>query len=529
MLVNATIPSPSFSASPSGALRWQSPPLPLLWLLAWLAAWVLWNSLWDGALYGDNVEQFVWAHSMEWGYHKHPPMPTWLLGAAMALLGPQWWLANAVAGLCFAGAGVLTWLIARRLCGPQVAALTAVLWGLQQSFSVTAQIYNHNTVLVLFVAAFVWAVLRALAVLDKPRQALAWWALCGALAAAAVLSKYQAVLPLAAWAGFALYSGRPRLRVLQGLALAALLCCALLLPHLLWSVAHHFPSLRYASQALQEGGLLHRVSWVLTFFVNQTRMLFPLLLTCGLAAGVAFALSAWQAWRKRSAGVPPADVQNVQSVQSLPALAQRSDGGAARLVLWALLWGPLALVVLASLLTGGVLRNHWGVQLCQFFCLWLAWRWQRRPALALPRLLWLAACVHLLGFAYYAHKQNNPLAAQAESRADSAYPARAMAQAGTALWDAATTCPLRNVVGDFEAGLVSIYSGRNPVIVGDAVSTPWVSARDVQAQGALYVVTNPADLPAGLHNQRAWALNAALAPQGKQVWLAVQLPAQPCK
>ncbi len=523
------MPSPSFSISQPGVLRWQRPPLALLWLLAWLAAWVLWNSLWDGALYGDNVEQFVWAHSMEWGYHKHPPMPTWLLGAAMALVGPQWWLANAMAGLCFAGTGVLTWLIARRLGGPQVAALTAVLWGLQQSFSVTAHIYNHNTVLVLFVAAFVWAVLRALAVLDRPRQALAWWALSGALAAAAVLSKYQAVLPLAAWACFALYNGRPRLRVVQGLVLAALLCCVLLLPHLLWSVVHHFPSLRYASQALQEGGLWHRLSWVLTFFVNQTRMLFPLLLTCLLAAGVAFARGTWQVRRKPSAGAPQLAVQNVGSVENRPVLAQHSDGGLERLGQWALLWGPLALVVLASLLTGGVLRNHWGVQLCQFFCLWLAWRWQSSPALALPRLLWLAACVHLLGFAYYAHKQSNPLAAQAQSRADAAYPARAMAQAGLALWDGTTNCPLRNVAGDFEAALVSIYSGRNPVVYGDAVSTPWVTARALQAQGALYVVAQEADLPPGLVGKRAWALNAALAPQGKQVWLAVQLPAQPCK
>lgn len=27
----------------------------------------------------DNIEELVWASSFEWGYYKHPPMPTWIL------------------------------------------------------------------------------------------------------------------------------------------------------------------------------------------------------------------------------------------------------------------------------------------------------------------------------------------------------------------------------------------------------------------------------------------------------------------
>ena len=65
-------------------------------------AWVGWTTTWDTGLYGDNVEQFVWSHSMELGYYKHPPLPTWLMGMAIAAIGSHWWLTNALAAACVA-------------------------------------------------------------------------------------------------------------------------------------------------------------------------------------------------------------------------------------------------------------------------------------------------------------------------------------------------------------------------------------------------------------------------------------------
>ena len=26
----------------------------------------------------DNIEQLIWVRSLEWGYYKHPPLPTWM-------------------------------------------------------------------------------------------------------------------------------------------------------------------------------------------------------------------------------------------------------------------------------------------------------------------------------------------------------------------------------------------------------------------------------------------------------------------
>ncbi|NMM79153.1 hypothetical protein B2J89_21170, partial [Acidovorax sp. SRB_24] len=27
----------------------------------------------------DNIEQLTWMRSLQWGYYKHPPLPTWML------------------------------------------------------------------------------------------------------------------------------------------------------------------------------------------------------------------------------------------------------------------------------------------------------------------------------------------------------------------------------------------------------------------------------------------------------------------
>lgn len=133
---------------------------PLLFAIVSVFAWVTWTTYWDPGLYGDNVEQFVWVHSLEWGYFKHPPMPTWLLGATIQLIGPHSLLTNVLAAICFAVTGGLTWLIARQLLNENVANVAIVLWTLQQCFSVSAQIYNHNTVLVMFMAATIYTSLR---------------------------------------------------------------------------------------------------------------------------------------------------------------------------------------------------------------------------------------------------------------------------------------------------------------------------------------------------------------------------------
>lgn len=475
-------------------------------------AWVGWTSAWDTGLYGDNVEQFVWSHSMELGYYKHPPLPTWLMGLALSIVGSHWWLTNALAAACVAATGVFTWLTARELCGERTANIAITLWGLQQCFSVSAEIYNHNTVLVLCMSALTYTVLRALSSVPDMR----WWLASGILAACAMLAKYQAALPLLALVAAILLTARTRrIYLLWRLALVLLVFFVFFGPHLYWGIANRFPSLRYASEVLESGGLARRASWVITFAVNQIRMVLPLLLAIMLAALVA---------RFNRRVTVNAVVRT--SMTSTP--AGRWSEREVSIWIGCLVWGPVAALILVSLLSGSALRNHWGVQLFQFLSIWIAWRWRYSAILNLRNLVFAAVLVHAAGFLYYAIKQSDKTAALADRRADSAYPGRRMSDAAVAHWKRFSNCPLRIVAGDFEAGLVSAYAKGSPVVFTAPVATPWVGESDIQRYGALYVSDKNTNLPANVMETIKWSLSGGAQPAEKYVQFGVRLPASPC-
>ena len=42
--------------------------------------WIFFATLLNESQLNDSLEQFIWAQSFEWGYWKHPPLSTWLMG-----------------------------------------------------------------------------------------------------------------------------------------------------------------------------------------------------------------------------------------------------------------------------------------------------------------------------------------------------------------------------------------------------------------------------------------------------------------
>lgn len=486
------------------------PPLHAVGIsLAVVVLWALWAAAFNTAQFGDNVEQFNWAQSLELGYHKHPPLPSWLLGAAVQLSGPSVYWAYAMATLCLLGTAGFTWLIGRELLGERVAATAVVLWGLNLTFSQRAQLYNHNTVLVLCIAATVWCAMQATRASATARGRWLWWAATGVGAGAAMLSKYQALVPLAGLLLALIATGRlKRPAQWAGLLLALVVMALVFAPHVLWVVQHDFSTLRYASETIESAGLAQRLGFIVSFFANQIRLWFLALLTLVLC---------WAWWR-----LSPSPAALATGNETAPAFG---------IWMWGLVWAGLAVLMVMALAAGVSLRNHWGVQVLQFFSLWLAYQWNARSAISLRRLVAVALLVHVASLAWYAIEHRDPTRVLSERRIDTQYPARRLTEAALAHWAASTRCPLHYVAGTaFDAGLVSLYSGGRLAVFDSAIATPWVRAEDVQQRGALYVLDAHDAVPAGVTNLIAFELvpGDRRGRPAKTITLGVLMPQSPC-
>ncbi len=450
--------------------------------LVWALLWVLLPIWSDAAPSTDNLEQLVWSQGFELGYHKHPPLPTWILIAAEQLFHPSLGLtyvlsiAGLLIGACF------LWRLSAELLG-RAAAFPAVLaTGCIAFFSYRAHIFNHNTVLVPFVYASAWAFLRAVRT-----GRLRYWVLLGVVAAGGMLTKYQFAVILTTFGLIALslrLYRRPR--VVRGALLAAGTSLVLLGPHIGWLIANDFLPFRYASQmVLAHLGLADRVSVSGGFILQQLRD--------ALAAAVMLLLAAALSWRDRA------------STDSKVAVFPQ--GAHERMWILMLGFAPLGLMLALGLCAGVRLENHWGTTALQFIVLPMLW-WMR-PRRMIPAGL-AAVCmffvVQAAEVAYDVAIEVKDRGVTLEGGRLQAFEPQALAQAVEDDWRRATSgpsssparIPLRYLVGSTAwGGFVSLHSPDHPqvLISGDPRASPWVSMRDLSACGAVYF--EPIRPPAG--------------------------------
>ena len=463
-------------------------PVGLIVLLLCVGQVLLWSVL-GGLTYSapemDSAEQFVWAFSMESGYWKHPPMPSWIMHGLMQVFGPSVVLPFVATQTCIVIALALTWRLGCEFMSPARALIAMALTSLVTYHNIGGDSFNHNTVLLPFQAATM-----LLFYLASRRQALHLWALAGLFAGLSMLVKYVALLPLAGLlVYFALDRGLHNRRSLRGLLLAIAVFAVVLVPHLMWLRATNFLPFRYAHGVTQElPGMLATLRALADFGFTQVLRILP------------FGAGLWWVMRAPRAAAPDA----------APPVVQIAPND--RLFVWVAAAAPLLITMGIGLFSETALQARWGTNEFLFTGL-LAMVLLRRlddPAM-LRRCLQAVVVVQVL-LCVGQTLSKTVVADRFERRTRANFPGASLAQQARQTWAAHTDAPLRLVVSDIWLGgnIIANSPQRLAVLIdGYQFKSPWVKDEAVERCGALILDDTTVD--AAGHAAPNPALDALMA------------------
>lgn len=243
----------------------------LVLLLAFGATWLL--LLGNAAVTPpqDNIEQTVWLRSLQWGYYKHPPLPTWLAAGAAALGGLGPWPIYVLGAVCTLASMLVAWQLLRESCGGAFARVALLAMLCITFYNGRLYYFNHNVAMMPCIAGMAWASWR---LTQRPR--LVTWAVLGLCAGLGMLSKYQTAVAGACVLLWWLHIrgwGHPVHRT--GLWLGGAVAALVFLPHVVWLWQHDFAPLHYAENTSLGVGLSplarlrHTLLWLADWLLNR--------------------------------------------------------------------------------------------------------------------------------------------------------------------------------------------------------------------------------------------------------------------
>ena len=237
-------------------------------------------------LSGDEAYYWVWAKTLQMGYHDHPPGIAVLMAATTALFGDTVTAVRLVAVLCMAGAVFTVSLTARDLFGARTATLALLLALLLPVMAAGFTVATPDSPLVLFWAAGVFHGRRAVAGEGRWRDFL----LAGLCVGLALASKYTALLLPAAIAAFVLLRRRDLLKSPRTWA-AVLMAVVVFSPVVWWNLTHGFESFAFQYQHGAAKQNLPQLGWLAEFVGGQFLILSPLLLVL-----LGLCVARWREW-----------------------------------------------------------------------------------------------------------------------------------------------------------------------------------------------------------------------------------------
>lgn len=200
--------------------------------VAFVLVWTVYGAITglSSAVHHDTAEAYIWGREFQLGYYKHPPFWAWIAGAWFTFAPHQDWAFRLLA-VINAAIGLLgSWRLIGNFAEGRTRAAATLLLLLTPCFTFLAYKFNANSI---FLSVWPWTMHYFVKSFDNRRLADA--AFFGAFLAAAMLSKYFAVI-LVATCGIAIlaqpggrrYFASPSPYVSLAVALLALS------PHIWW-------------------------------------------------------------------------------------------------------------------------------------------------------------------------------------------------------------------------------------------------------------------------------------------------------
>lgn len=463
-------------------------PRVLLVLALWAAVWLVilaWTSLSPPV---DSVEQLTWVRSLEWGYYKHPPLPTVLLWPLVQIFGLHDWVAALAGAATLAASLLLAWRLTCDLKGAHFAGLSTLGTLCITYYNGRINYYNHNVVLLMFVVGAAWFCWRAF-----EDRSLGAWIGVGTMLGLGAMSKYQVALAFVSLGFFWLTQRGWRQPVhRRGLLLACVVAALICLPHVLWLFSHDFPPFRYAAATSLGAALsgcdrtLHALAWL----ADQAQRLAPALL---LGTG----LLAWSnRKRDRALRVRPPASDPQKKVSSF-------------LFAWGVL--PLLTVAVIGLATGADLQLQWGTAFVALTCAWIMDTWRPKAWEAVEWRHAVAGFVIIQAVLVAVNWVTSPLGPSATVKHHNRnLPSQAAAKALGGPAREALNGPIKVIAGSSRyAEVIALRLDERPLVLidGRLDRSPWLRAEQLAGQKLLWVGggietppagTVPHDLPGGM-------------------------------
>jgi len=453
-------------------------PIVLVLLLLHLALWTIFTGVSHRAPDWDNMEELVWASGLQWGYYKHPPLPSWILHYLTLIFGRPVWLTFFTGQLSVVLALWMLWKLGCEFTSQQRALIATLLVSLIAYFTVRGVMNNHNTMQLWALAGAIWMFYRA----TRTDSLLAWAAL-GFFSGCAFLTKYSALVQFAAFFLYLLLTGHlKRGATWKGIVLSTAIVVAMVAPHLLWLKQQASGPVSYASSEMVPlASYWLELKDIGGFLVTNFGRIAPM-----IVAMIVVAIWAARQWKKRAAS-------SINPARMASELA-KSD----RFFILLIGIAPLALTMLVAGAMKIPLAAHWATTFFLLFGFFAFWIFRSGDDTGLLRkTIIIVVAFQIIGAAGYGLARG-PLADKSGRPSRATFPGAEISKLVHAEWTKRMQIPLTVVAADtWIGGNIATHIGRDVhvLIDGDYSKSPWINEEQTEQCGMLVAINRSKDNP----------------------------------